>query len=86
MQVSGRIRGGASGSPHRLLRDFDGLPSSGDQPARLEALRAGAGGLPGGSAGLGPIERDSAKMQKLILSPTAQDDMVRFFTPAADRR
>ena len=33
-----------------------------------------------------PIERDSSKMQKLILSPTALDDMVRFFTPAADRR
>jgi 2-polyprenyl-6-methoxyphenol hydroxylase-like FAD-dependent oxidoreductase len=33
-----------------------------------------------------PIERDSARMQKLILSPTALDDMVRFFTPAADRR
>lgn len=33
-----------------------------------------------------PIERDSAKMQKLILSTTALDDMVRFFTPAADRR
>jgi 2-polyprenyl-6-methoxyphenol hydroxylase-like FAD-dependent oxidoreductase len=33
-----------------------------------------------------PIERDSARMQKLILSPTALDDMVRFFTPAAGRR
>jgi 2-polyprenyl-6-methoxyphenol hydroxylase-like FAD-dependent oxidoreductase len=37
-------------------------------------------------ARISPIERDSAKMQKLILSPTALDDMVRFFTPAADRR
>jgi hypothetical protein len=37
-------------------------------------------------ARIGPIERDSAQMQKLILSPTALDDMVRFFTPAADRR
>ena len=37
-------------------------------------------------ARIGPIERNSAKMQKLILSPTALDDMVRFFTPAADRR
>jgi 2-polyprenyl-6-methoxyphenol hydroxylase-like FAD-dependent oxidoreductase len=37
-------------------------------------------------ARIGPIERDSAQMQKLILSPTALDDMVRFFAPAADRR
>jgi 2-polyprenyl-6-methoxyphenol hydroxylase-like FAD-dependent oxidoreductase len=37
-------------------------------------------------ARIGPIERDSAKMQKLILSPTALDDMVRFFTRGADRR
>jgi 2-polyprenyl-6-methoxyphenol hydroxylase-like FAD-dependent oxidoreductase len=33
-----------------------------------------------------PIERDSARMQQLILSPTALEDMVRFFTPAAGRR
>jgi 2-polyprenyl-6-methoxyphenol hydroxylase-like FAD-dependent oxidoreductase len=37
-------------------------------------------------ARIAPIERESAKMQQLILSPTALDDMVRFFTPAADRR
>jgi 2-polyprenyl-6-methoxyphenol hydroxylase-like FAD-dependent oxidoreductase len=30
-----------------------------------------------------PIERDSARMEKLILSPTALDDIVRFFTPTA---
>jgi 2-polyprenyl-6-methoxyphenol hydroxylase-like FAD-dependent oxidoreductase len=37
-------------------------------------------------ARIGPVERDSARMQKLILSPTALDDMVRFFAPAAGRR
>ena len=37
-------------------------------------------------ARIGPIERDSAKMQRLILSPTALADLVRFFTPAAERR
>ena len=37
-------------------------------------------------ARIGPIERDSAKMQRLILSPTALADLVRFFTPAAQRR
>jgi hypothetical protein len=35
---------------------------------------------------IGPIERNSAQMQKLILSRTALEDMVRFFTPATDRR
>jgi 2-polyprenyl-6-methoxyphenol hydroxylase-like FAD-dependent oxidoreductase len=33
-------------------------------------------------ARIGPIERDSAEMQAMILSPTALDDMVRFFSPA----
>jgi 2-polyprenyl-6-methoxyphenol hydroxylase-like FAD-dependent oxidoreductase len=37
-------------------------------------------------ARIDPIERDSAEMEKLVLSPTALQDMVRFFTPAADRR
>jgi 2-polyprenyl-6-methoxyphenol hydroxylase-like FAD-dependent oxidoreductase len=31
---------------------------------------------------IGPIERKSAQMEKMILSPTALEDMVRFFTPA----
>jgi 2-polyprenyl-6-methoxyphenol hydroxylase-like FAD-dependent oxidoreductase len=35
---------------------------------------------------VGPIEQDSAKMEKLILSATALDNMVRFFTPADDRQ
>ncbi len=37
-------------------------------------------------ARIDPVERKSAKIQHLILSPTALTDMVRFFTPAADRR
>jgi hypothetical protein len=37
-------------------------------------------------ARIDPIERKSAQVQKLILPPTALDDMVRFFTPAAGRR
>ncbi|MDN5760729.1 MAG: FAD-dependent monooxygenase [Microlunatus sp.] len=36
-------------------------------------------------ARIGPIERDSAKMEKLILSATALVDMVRFFTRPAIR-
>ncbi len=37
-------------------------------------------------ARIGPVERDSLQMEKLILSPTALDDMVRFFGPGADHR
>jgi hypothetical protein len=36
-------------------------------------------------ARVGPVERDSATMQALVLSPTARDDVVRFVTPADDR-
>ena len=35
----GRIRGGASGSPHRLLQDFDGPLAAGEEPARLREDR-----------------------------------------------
>ena len=30
-------------------------------------------------ARIGPVERDSGRMEKLVLSPTALEDMVRFW-------
>ncbi len=35
---------------------------------------------------IGPVEQASAHMEKLILSPTALQDMVRFFRPATERQ